>query len=144
MKMILVPLLFGISVLAVAPPSSAQTPPARRPGLWEVRQGPAGMQGLPAVHICLSPAEAGGDFRPPRSDSAPGSKCNYQRLSSSSTEVRWRNVCTYQGETITMDGRAYDIKPEGFKQDIQMSGAMGNGTLHADARWVSADCSAAK
>jgi hypothetical protein len=135
-------LLLGVAVLAVASPSQAQTPPARRPGLWEMRQGPAGVPNLPAIRICIGAADASGDFRPARSGSG-GSKCDYQRISASASEVRWRNVCSYDGDTNTMEGRAYDVKPDSFKQDIQMSGSMGKGTVHVEARWLGADCAAA-
>ena len=139
--------LLGVLALAVAASASAQTsPPARRPGQWEIRQGPAGGPVGPAVRICMSADEAGGEFKGlGKGPAASPSTCAYERLSTSSTEVRWRNVCKSDGDTLTMEGRAYDIRPDSFKVDMAMSGlGSGAGTVHADARWVGADCAGRK
>jgi hypothetical protein len=133
--------LLGLSMLSVVASVDAQTPPARRAGLWEVRQGPAGMKDLPALKLCLSAAEANGDIGKERMQDK---SCNDQRLSSSPNEVRWRNVCRQEGDTMTMEGRAYDIKPDSFKADMQMSGSMGAGVLHAEWRWLGPDCGPAR
>jgi len=135
-------LLFGLLVLGVASPGTAQTPPARRAGLWEVRQGPAGAADLPAIKICLDAAQANGDIGSEKA--ARDKSCNYQRLSASATEVTWRNVCKHEGDTTTMEGRAYDIKPESFKADMKMGGSMGQGMVHSQWRWLSANCGTAK
>lgn len=136
--------LLGLAALAVLAPASAQTPPARRPGQWEIRQGPAGGPVGPAVRICMSPAEASGEFKG-IGKGATASTCAYERLSTSASEVRWRNVCKSAGDTLTMEGHAYDIRPESFKADMTMSGLGGGaGKLHAEARWLSADCAGAK
>ena len=138
--------LLALAALAALTSADAQTPPARRPGQWEVRQGPAGGPTGPAVHICMRPAEAGGEFRGlGRGAGAPGSTfgsaCDYQRLSTSASEVRWRNVCRSDGDTLTLEGRAYDIHPESFKADMTLSGLGGRaGTVHAEARWLSSAC----
>jgi hypothetical protein len=138
-------LRIGLAMLCVAALAQAQNPPARRPGLWEVRQGPAGMPlTTPPVHVCMSETEAKGDFRGLNSARATPSKCDYQRLSTSGTEVRYRNVCKGQGDAVTMEGRAYDIKPESFKVDMKMQGMGDAGTLHAEARWVKDACPATK
>ena len=141
MKIAIRHLLLGCAMLALVSSSLAQTPPARRAGLWEVRQGPAGMTGLPAIKLCLSAAEANGDIGSERSKDK---SCAYQRLSTSSSEVRWRNVCKNGGDTMTMEGHAYDVKAESFKADMKMDGSMGVGMLHAEWRWLGADCGSAK
>jgi len=137
----------GLAVIVAALPLKAQTPPARRPGLWEVHQGPIGGPLGPAVRVCMTAADAGGEFRGLSSSPPfPGSTCEYKRISASASEVRWRNVCKFQGDTLTMEGRGYDIAPEAFKVDMKMSGLgdSAGGTVHAEARWVSAECPTTK
>ena len=135
-------LLLGLGALGVALAGAAQTPPARRAGLWEVRQGPAGMTGVPAIKFCLSAAEANGDIG--SENAAKDKSCNYQRLSTSAGELTWRNVCKQGDDTMTMEGRAYDITPERFKVDMKMAGSLGKGTVHSEWRWLGADCGNAK
>ena len=132
-------ILVALAALLAAWPSAAQSPPARKPGLWEVRQGPAGA-GF-ATKICMSEADAKGDFRGLRAERSGDSSCDYQRLSASASEARYRNVCKSGGDTLTMEMHAYDIKPDSFKVDTKMSGTdFGSGTLHTEARWLGADC----
>ena len=132
-------LLAGLAVLA---PADATEPTARRPGQWEMQQGVVGARAHPAIRFCMSAAEAGGEFRGiGRGVAAPASTCDYQRLATSASEVRWRSVCRSGGDTLTMDGRAYDIRAESFKADMTMRWPGGAaGTVHAEARWLSADC----
>ena len=137
--------LLGLAALAVVAPCEAQTPPARRPGQWEVRQGPAGGPPGPAIRICMSAAEANGEFRGLGQGAARGeSHCEYTRLSTSTSEVRWRNVCGSGADALTMEGRTYDIRPESFKADMKMSGLGPGGTVHAEARWIGPQCAGSR
>jgi len=140
-KLNVIVLTFG--ALLAALPSTAQTPPNRRPGLWEVRQGPAAA-GAYAIRLCMDEAEAKGDFRGLRAGESKDS-CDYQRLSYSASEVRYRTVCKGGRDTLTMEGRAYDITPESFKVDTTMTGLGAAGQkMHTEARWIAADCKGAR
>jgi hypothetical protein len=131
-------LLAAALVVSVAA-AQAQTPPQRRPGLWEVS-----MPGGTKVNVCITP-EGVKDFVgnvPPKGKAS----CDHKVLSSSATELRYRNVCPGPGGgAMTMEGHVYDVTPERMTSDVKMSMAgHEGGTVHTTARWLRPDCQAGK
>ena len=127
--------LLAVALVMMMAAAQAQTPPQRRPGQWEVS-----MPGGTKVNVCITP-EGVKDFVGNVPSKGKGS-CDHKVLSSSATELRYRNVCQGPGGgAMTMEGHVYDVTPERMTSDVKMSMAgHEGGTIHTTARWVAADC----
>lgn len=99
-----------------------------------------------SFRYCLSRERAERDFIPSLD---PDTECTHQMNATSSSEAKFNFSCKRkEGGSVQGEGRAYDLTPERYAMDMQMTmqheGQPVQTQMQQKGRWLGADCQGLK